>query len=96
MSASPLPYRAEVVKPLGVLITERREALGWTKTQLAVTAGVSARTVGRLEAGDTSVRFSRVTAVLTAMGAKLDILPSELIGPAGRKPVTLIRETTDD
>lgn len=52
-------------------VRRRRHELGLNQEQLADLSGTSARFVGTLERGKTTVRLDKVTAVLDALGLEL-------------------------
>jgi DNA-binding XRE family transcriptional regulator len=55
-----------------------RIAEGWTQEQLAELAGVTARTVGALEAGDASPRLRTARALADALGWSVaDLFPPD-------------------
>jgi transcriptional regulator with XRE-family HTH domain len=66
----------EVATGLGLEVRRRREALGLSREQLAVRAGVSFETLGAVERGDNDARTSTVLAIATA----LETTPDALLG----------------
>lgn len=58
----------------GIVVRERRTALGMTQKALARESGVSERLVASLEAGDaTGIRLDKLLAILNALGLPLRI-----------------------
>lgn len=58
---------------LGRTIAARRKDLGVTQEDLAALTGLSARSIGQLELGQTNPRLSSLLAVLNALGLGLTI-----------------------
>lgn len=58
---------------LGRTIASRRKELGITQEDLAILAGLSDRTVGLIEAGESNPRLSSLLAVLHVLGLNLRI-----------------------
>lgn len=61
------------VTELGRTIAARRKDLGVTQEDLAALTGLSTRSIGQLELGQTNPRLSSLLAVLTALGLDLTI-----------------------
>ena len=71
---------------LRALITQKREALGWSGARLATEAGTSQQNVQRIERGD--VQFSRaVPLVLKALGIKPGLVAKPDSAPAIGVPI---------
>jgi transcriptional regulator with XRE-family HTH domain len=68
-----------VVKEIGVRISATRLGLNMTREHLASTAGVSARTIARLESGSVGTQLSVFIRVCRALGLadRLDLLLPE-------------------
>ena len=58
---------------LGRTIAARRKDLGVTQEDLAALTGLSTRSIGQLELGQTNPRLSSLLVVLTALGLDLTI-----------------------
>jgi y4mF family transcriptional regulator len=56
---------------VGAVVRDRRRVLGITQRELADLAGVSTRLVQELEAGKSTVRVDKLSAVATALGLTL-------------------------
>ncbi|MGE4242727.1 helix-turn-helix transcriptional regulator [Ramlibacter sp.] len=78
---------------LGRALRERREALGMSKSQLAVKAGKVREVIYRLEAGDEST-VSSLMAVAGALGLVLRLESAGL--PTAREVADRFREDDDD
>lgn len=59
---------------IGSSITQRRLLSNLTQTTLAEKAGISRRTLTRIEAGDSGTRLDNLIAVIIALGAYDDLL----------------------
>lgn len=79
----------EVLNVLGNRLTARRIALGLTQAKLATEAGVSKRTVERMEAGHSAeiVTWIRVLRVLGILGNLQQMIPQ-----AGPTPMQLLQQ----
>lgn len=71
-------------RALATRVRDLREARGWTRAELAANAGVTAKTVTRLESGGpVQPSFFTVGAVAEALGVTLDTLFRETALPPG-------------
>ena len=61
-------------KELGAITRQARQAQGLRQEQLAAAAGVGVRFIVELERGKTTVRLSKVLAVLDALGYHLRVV----------------------
>lgn len=66
------------VSEIGQMIQERRRALGWSQTALAERAGVSRRTIARLERAD---ELRAGYPVLESLGWALGLSPAQMLEP---------------
>ena len=64
---------ARTARELGQLVRDHRERLGWTQSDLARRAVVSARWVSVLERGHPNAQLDPVIAVLRALGLELAV-----------------------
>jgi transcriptional regulator with XRE-family HTH domain len=61
---------------IGDRIRVRREALGVLQRELASSAGLPVRTVGRIERGEVDMRLSTLTKIAVALGIQVkDLIP---------------------
>jgi len=77
-----------VLEELGQRLTRRRLDQGLTQAQLANQAGVSKRTVERLEAG-ASTQLSNLVRILRVLGLQEDLL--RLVPETGPSPMALLK-----
>ena len=79
MKSSPYVSDAAVLQDLGARLAARRLALNLTQAQLADEAGVSKRTIERLESGATATQLSAFLRVCRVLGLqdRLDQLVPE-------------------
>ena len=66
---------------LGLVVSEERQALGYSIPELAQIAGVRPQTISDIEGIVPQVGLGDVSKVLTALGVKPLALPGELIQP---------------
>ena len=59
---------------IGARIVERREELGMTATELAIQANISAKTLSKIESGQSEVKIGTLVAIATALKVSLDYL----------------------
>ena len=85
-------YRIKQEITIGDLVEGARIHREMSVASLSELSGVSKTTIRRLEHGNTSVRFSKVVAILAVLGVNINLIHKEEIGRFGRKPVRLIRE----
>jgi len=74
----------EIVKGIGMRMCEHRLALGLTQEELAGRAGVSKRSLERLEAGDANPQLVVFVSVCRALGLSRGfetLLPAVELGP---------------
>jgi transcriptional regulator with XRE-family HTH domain len=88
MQLDPLLTDEAVLRELGARLARQRLDLGLTQAEVAERAGISKRTLERLENGGASqlVSFIRILRVLESLGALEAVLPDT--GPA---PMALLR-----
>jgi len=91
MKFSPTMPEATMLEELGERAQKHRVGMNLTQPQLAEAAGVSARTIERLEAG-TSIQLEKLLRILRALrlSANLD----QLIPEASVRPLQLIGTKT--
>ena len=65
---------ASLEQQIGARIRARRNAKGWFQKDLAKTARLPIRTIGRIERGEVSVRLSTLQKIAKALGEPLDRL----------------------
>ena len=65
-----------VVAQIGEKIRVRRQVLGVLQIEIAISAGLPVRTVGRIERGEVDMRISTLNKIAVALGISLkDLLP---------------------
>lgn len=63
-------------KQVGIKIREHRDAKNWFQSDLAKSAGLPVRTIGRIERGEVDVRLSTLRRVAKSLGIHLkELLP---------------------
>ena len=65
--------RIETMYDMGLVIRQRREALGLSQEQLAARTGVSRSWLAKVETGKMSFDLRRVLMVLDALGLRLEV-----------------------
>ena len=65
--------RIETMYDMGLVIRQRREALGLSQEQLAARTGVSRSWLAKVETGKMSFDLRRVLMVLDALGLHLEV-----------------------
>ena len=79
---------------LGDAVRERREALGWTQTELAARAGMRQPAVARFEAGGTTPTLPVLERLAAALGLQLSVELKAVPG-AARVSVTHASSAAD-
>lgn len=72
MPILPLDARAFALE-LGRTIRSERKRQGLTQQELALLAGVTPRTLGKLEAGKETLRLDTVIPIIRALGLRLSV-----------------------
>lgn len=65
---------------LGRSIAERRKEFGITQEELAALSGLSARSLGLMEAGRSNPRLSSLLAITQILGLELELTPRAGVG----------------
>jgi transcriptional regulator with XRE-family HTH domain len=86
--------REELLADIGDRIRAERHARGWTGTALAAKAGVTRRTVERVETGRSPLPLSLFAALCEALGVSMSLLLSDewVLPDRFRRPVLTPRQ----
>ncbi len=71
---------------IGARIVERREELGMTATELAIQANISAKTLSKIESGQSEVKIGTLVAIATALKVSLDYLQQKKLDQYSTMP----------